>query len=535
MKTSTLKSFLDLHTWTGLGAGLALFIAFYTGALTVFTHELHHWDRFDGSAPTAQSLEHAQRLLDNVLATAPEEATDRLRLELQGHWYPANQVRWFERKEDGSFEPHEYRLGDDGAIDTRLDTSHLAGFIYRLHYTAGLPASFGLYVLGVICVIYGMALVSGVVIFLPNFFRDLFVVRGGHNKKRFWLDTHNVVGMLSLPWHIMFAWSSAILAIGIFLLAPFQVLVFQEDLTAKLGPELGVVEHPEPSGETVRMLPIAQLLAIAESQAPGMNPSQLRFHHVGDSNAMVEIRGPANTRTLLSSAAVTLNAATGEVHSIGHPHSASAGTQFYRGLIELHFATFGGYTLKWVYFALGLAGAFLFYSGNLLFIESRRKRRQGEQTRGTMFLARLNSGVCIGCMAGVSAAFLASRAFTGFESRPDLTEYAYFGVFFLSIAWCFGRPVAAASRDLLYLTAILTLAIPLFDSVFVGLPFWRAAFSGDLALLVTDVLAFCGAIAFWAMARGLQARAVDGDANSVWAHPRGQSPGGTRAGVEFSS
>lgn len=40
MKASTLKTFLDVHSWTGLGSGLALFIAFYAGALTVFWAEL---------------------------------------------------------------------------------------------------------------------------------------------------------------------------------------------------------------------------------------------------------------------------------------------------------------------------------------------------------------------------------------------------------------------------------------------------------------------------------------------------------------
>jgi hypothetical protein len=40
----------------------------------------------------------------------------------------------------------------------------------------------------------------------------------------------------------------------------------------------------------------------------------------------------------------------------------------------LHFGNFGGAPVRWAYFFLGLAGAFLFYSGNLFCADSRHKR-----------------------------------------------------------------------------------------------------------------------------------------------------------------
>lgn len=48
---------------------------------------------------------------------------------------------------------------------------------------------------------------------------------------------------------------------------------------------------------------------------------------------------------------------------------------------------------------LGIGGALLFYSGNLLWVEVWRKKRQTLQPVSGVFFARLNSGVCIGCMA----------------------------------------------------------------------------------------------------------------------------------------
>lgn len=523
MKLSTLKTFLDVHTWTGLGSGLALFIAFYTGALTVFWAELDAWDHYLDRPAKYQDLGQAQQLLDLAIAAQPG-AADGVRLDLATPDRPGHQARWFERLEDDSFKAHEFRLDAAGALDTERDGAHLADFIYRLHYTAGLPESFGLYVLGIVCVIYGVALVSGLLIFLPNFVRDLFIVRPGNNKKRFWLDTHNVVGVLSLPWHIMFAWSSALLAIGAFVLAPFQYLVYEKDLQALIGPELGAVEHLEPTGEHAPMLAVAQVVEIAHRELPGLKPNQLRYDHAGDANATVTVLGSTDSGTLSPFASVSLNASTGAVFHVHDPARVGMGSTFYDGLISLHFASFGGYVTRWLYFVLGLAGAFLFYSGNLLWIESRRRRRSSGQTRGAVFLARLNSGVCIGCMAAVSAAFLASRGFTGMANRAQMTEWVYFAVFFLSIGWCFLRPVAAGTRDLLYLAAVLSAGIVLIDIALVDIPPWPVVLASHFDLLMVDALAVIAALAFWRMGAAVHRRSLRGDPNSVWAASNGIDP-----------
>ncbi|MEM8497803.1 MAG: PepSY-associated TM helix domain-containing protein [Pseudomonadota bacterium] len=515
MKPTTIKTFLDVHTWTGLGAGLALFIAFYTGAITVFTHELDIWDQYSVPAHSEQNYAMAEELLQRVLSAEPASA-ESLRLELSSEDHPGNIARWYQRLEDGSYTSHEFRLTGEDTLDTAPNSSNLAGFIYVLHYTAGLPSSFGLYVLGIICVIYGIALVSGLIVFLPNMMKDLFVVRSGHNKKRFWLDAHNVVGVMSLPWHIMFAWSSALLAIGVFLLAPFQWMVFDDDLMPIVGPELGRISTLAPSGNNAPMLSVSEIVHITQKEVPGLEPTQLRYSHAGDANATVRVIGKTRTENLDPWASLILKANNGDILNVSHPDNKSPGATFYDGLVALHFVSFGGYLAKWVYLLLGLAGAFLFYSGNLLWIESRRKRRKLEQLRSTVFLARLNSGVCIGCMAGVSAAFLTSRGLSGFAERANMMELSYYLVFFASILWSFLRPVAVGTRELLLVCGMLTLAIPIFDALFLDTSAVGYAIAGHWIVLVTDIVAILAAAAFFWIANTVNKRAKYGDPNSVW-------------------
>ncbi len=73
--SATLRTFTTLHTWVGLVAGFALFVAFYAGAITVFHHELQVWQSPHAVDRPQESLADAQRLLDDVLARHPEART----------------------------------------------------------------------------------------------------------------------------------------------------------------------------------------------------------------------------------------------------------------------------------------------------------------------------------------------------------------------------------------------------------------------------------------------------------------------------
>ncbi|WP_425512417.1 hypothetical protein [Xanthomonas translucens] len=65
-----------------------------------------------------------------------------------------------------------------------------------------------------------------------------------------------------------------------------------------------------------------------------------------------------------------------------------------------------------------MGGAFLFYSGNLLWVKARRKRRQQAQPWRTHAMARLTVGLCLGCVAGVSVLFVAARLLPPGQDTP---------------------------------------------------------------------------------------------------------------------
>ncbi|WP_343607561.1 PepSY-associated TM helix domain-containing protein [Roseateles sp.] len=509
MNAKTLKTWLSVHSGIGIAAGLLLFIAFYAGALTLFHHEIEAWSAAaEPPAGPPPTLADAQRLLDGVLAQAPKMAADiRLQLPHDGHGLRAY------GQDPATKAWRSFELGADGQPREQRERGELGEFIYRLHYTVGIPGAWGTYTMGVVSLLYGLALVSGLVIYLPVLARDLFALRWGRNLKRLWQDAHNAVGLLSLPFHIVFAWSGAVLCIGTLLLAPFQFLVFEGKLLALIGPQAGFSRPVQASGKPASPLNVEQLVAAATRAAPGLEVERLHIRHHGDAAAQVEADGVVRERHLSGAARVELSGITGALlHPVQRPATYGSGTALLRGLQTLHYGDFGGLALRWVYFVLALAGAFLFYSGNLLWVESRRKHQQAAQPRRASVMARLTLGVALGCIAGISALFVGTRVL-GPDRFADAVQPVYFAVLGLCVLWALVRPLPKAAFELCVAAAALTGCIALADAAMLGPRLLR----GDLLLWTVDLTALLGAALLLLLARATRHRARNGAPHSVWA------------------
>ena len=190
-------------------------------------------------------------------------------------------------------------------------------------------------------------------------------------------------------------------------------------------------------------------------------------------------------------------------------------------VFALHFGSYGGEPVRWGYFFLGLAGAFLFYSGNLLWIESRRKaeRRDGlavAQRRSTYWMAALTVGVTLGCIGGISATLAAGKLLAGHVADMHAWHAGiYYFVFLISIAWSLVRGASRAAVELLLFATCATAAIPLASVI--G---WLAPSTGlwfDADTPGVDAIAALGAACFAWMLRATSRRVSLGRPDSVWA------------------
>ena len=82
MRSDVIRVYKTVHTWTGIVAGLALFIAFYAGAVTMFKDTLDAWVTPPAINTQVFPLTQASSVIEQTLASFPDARRQfTLRLE----------------------------------------------------------------------------------------------------------------------------------------------------------------------------------------------------------------------------------------------------------------------------------------------------------------------------------------------------------------------------------------------------------------------------------------------------------------------
>lgn len=538
MRTDIVRMYKDIHTWVGIFSGLALFIAFYAGAITMFEDPLQRWASAPSALPAAVSLSNTPRLMEATLAAHPE-ARKNYAINMDPRPEAPARMTWTVPGPSGKRgDQIEFAsaLAPDGAVVVaKTDPTPVAQLIDVLHQQVGLPMKheISMPIMGAVCLLYAIALVSGVIILLPSLVKDLFALRFGKNLKRMWLDIHNALGVFSLPFHIVMALTAVVFAFHDQFYDTQNVVLYDRKIEAIWDQDV----PPKPrAGPGAVILPPAELARRIQAQAPTFqiaeigyrtNPKGVTVARVEGSDPRYAMRGP----TFGFAAA---DPYTGKLLDTRYlPGRQTGWAAIVTSFFALHFGSFGGDTVRWGYFALGLAGAFLFYSGNLLWIEQRRKRMtrkagQVAQSRSTQVLGALTIGISLGCIAGISVTLAAAKWLPGrVENLQAWHTGLYYAVFLAALGWAFLRGAALGSVELLVACAICTALIPL--SSLLG-ALGAGSWSHMGPTLLVDVVAVAGVASFLAMAIMTRRRILKGPADSVWsAEPQPPSASSTPA------
>lgn len=535
MRTEFIRIYKSLHTWVGIVSGMALFIAFYAGALTVFKEPLTRW----ASPPSAQAavpLQQAPELIQKTLQAAPTVAND-FEIHLADNEVTPARMSWHMRdgqnQDDHDESGNRYfiaTLDEQGQAHlTPTRPTSLANFIDILHRVVGLPVDNdpNRWIMGVVATLYALALVSGVVVLLPSLVKDFFALRVGKNLKRMWLDAHNVVGIISLPFHIVMAITAVVFAFhdGIYLA---QDKILHENKLAAMSAQQRNEAKPAtiPAHNPANMLAPTELVARIHAVAPTFEPTSLQYLKVNGAQPQVRVWGKDTTAVAPRARGgfAVIDPYNGRILKTDFmPGKQSTPELFISSFFALHMASFGGELVHWLYFMLGLLGAWLFYSGNLLWVESRRRKLSRHQTTlpvqrlDTHLMAAATIGVCLGCICGISLTIVGAKWLHGYV--VDLAMWhkiLYYGAFFACIGWSFARGAARASVHLLWLAAALTFTIPMTSLLSRSMPALHLWANTSSSALGVDATALAMAFGFAWMARVTSRRVHHGTKDSVW-------------------
>ena len=431
-----LKTHLPLHTWCGVVSALFLIVCFLAGALTLFLDDLNRWAAPPPPSvmPAPDARQQAQ-LLDYMAAHPEITTTFTLHLRTTADapaplsWERDGEQFWATRDANGQWRRFSAPLPALGEV---LDD---------LHRTAGIPGAVGGYTMGVVAVLYALALISGTVLLLPRLKRQLFALRPEGGRRRAWLDLHNLLGLTALPFHLVIAITTAV----------FVFYAPLEQAMRALSPAADT-DVAEAAGQG-ELLPPATLLARAQAFAPALQAERMVFDALDDrAEALVVVLGGTATggRRLY----VALNPYGGALRY------RNSGGSFYHAASDafaaLHFGNYGGYLLRWLYFVLALAGAVLFYTGNLLWLG---KRARGER-RDVRLLAALTVGTSCGAICGMATMLLTARFQPLLPLTAETLAHASYYLPFLAANAYALRRGAGATAVLLCISIVLLCAIP---------------------------------------------------------------------------
>lgn len=426
----------DAHAWVGVAASVLLNAMFFAGAASLFRAELEEWQ-------DPRPLAAAGRL------ASPAQLVERL---LRDHhlaggeaWlrFPSARRSLVEAhvRAGGGTEWRELRL-DPVTTDTVTARSEVADLLYQLHFLHHDRAPAGIYVAGLLGVAMLGALVTGTVVHLRDLRPQLVRLRPRRPMRTVWSDLHKVLGVLGLPFQVMVAWTGTVLCLWPLALRVAAWSATGGDFEAAERLLIGWHEHARPSGTTVAPPDVDALVAKARGHAPTLQPEWMHVELPGDAAGTFALLG-ATPDAPFGATDVRLSAVDGALVHHGAPATETAGGAALRWAVGLHFARYGGLTLRIAEALLALGACATILSGNWIWIE-RRRVRAGEARAS--FLERITVGAGIGVLAATGVLFATNRLLLLLPGRFAVTEVcAFFGAWAACTAFALARADARGS------------------------------------------------------------------------------------------
>jgi uncharacterized iron-regulated membrane protein len=470
MKQSLRQSMTWLHTWSGLLVGWVLYFMFVTGTAGYFYVEIDRWMRPELPLAAASSSATVSASRADAFLKSEGGGADYWRVNLPvGRQSKQLDVTWGkgETPFGGVLGQRTYVPASGVFAEEAPPRATQGGYgLYRMHWKLHyLPQMLGVFIVGFCTMALLVALLTGVVAH-KRIFADFFTFRP-RKGQRSWLDFHNLMGVLSLPFLIMITYSGLVFYTVTYVPSGLQA-VFKGAPQAywrQIEPELTI---PQP-GPVSPMANLDGIVTAAAKAWNGASPDMLVVLNPLRANSQV-IAFHSGSDTLLRDVGERL-VFDGRTGALVAEQTAAASTPHavYSTLLGLHEGVYADTLLRWLYFASGLLGCALIATGLVLWTVKRRaKQKPSEDVPfGHRLVECLNIGTIAGLPVGVAAYFWANRLTPAtFADRQAWEFHALFiawGVMLVypafrssKRAWVEALSLAAAAFGLLPVVNLLT-------------------------------------------------------------------------------
>jgi uncharacterized iron-regulated membrane protein len=367
MQSRTIRLWSWIHRWSSLICTLFMLLLCLTGLPLIFAHEIYHLTEqerppvaADAKAPTlaeilARALENQPGERVNYLYFSDDDPVVLVSTATTGD----------PLREDVHYQRFDLRDGWQYELPPPRK-----GFMYvmmRLHVDmfADLPGTLFLGAMGLLLVV---SIVSGVVLYAP-FMRKLpfGVLRA--SRRTYWLDTHNLLGIVTVVWLGVVAFTGSITTLAKPIMTTWQSTELKA-MTSIPPDNPGATAFVSPDAVVALLRQAAPTLDVRFLAFPGTplaGPHHIGVYMVGNSPLTSRLRTPA-----------MVDASSGRLVDM---REMPLYVQALFVSFPLHFGDYGGMPLKILWAVLDIISIVVLGSGLYLWLaKPARKRRKANPT-----------------------------------------------------------------------------------------------------------------------------------------------------------
>ncbi|WP_230657336.1 PepSY-associated TM helix domain-containing protein [Psychrobacter sp. I-STPA10] len=509
----------EVHTWFGLLLGWLLFTIFIMGTVSYFNDDLTAWMQPEiapliqttTAQTTIQSSTQSSLLSNTQSSISPPSPTQSLTSKIDSvtayglaiqhlqathpnatSWYIANLDNYQRLEIDAEIADDYLEYQFDTQNQTLYHPRETEGgnFFYRMHFDLHyLPTIWARLIVGFAAMMMLIAIITGIIVH-KKIFTDFFTFRWGKGQ-RSWLDAHNGLSVLPLPFHIMITFTGIITLITLYM--PWSIVVsgidkeqaYQQLYSYRAADTEATDLQATPMTDVTAL--IAQTKADWQQRNPDYDISRIRINHPNTNQSLIMIDGKTDKQLADISIFRIYDGKTGILQQQSDPPPMAVTTQAV--MVGLHAGRFSDYWLRWLYFLLGASGCGMIATGMVLWTVKRRRQLTNPDKPyfGFWLVEKLNIATLVGLpLAMVGYLWLNRLLPIDMNARADWEVNGFFIIWGVSLIMAMMTPNRYAWRAGLSLVATLLLLTPIMNAITTNRGFIHSISQHDILFLSFD-------------------------------------------------
>lgn len=382
---------LKLHSLLGITCSLFLFIVCFAGTFSQFKLEITPWISQDARLVAGKNTPDLDAQVDSFLNDAAAKGRSFLSILT----YPTDHSPYYDMEvtvqpPDGPPLPLSTRWSAaDGAVLENAGT-RLNQWMAAFHTDLLLPYPYGRSIVGFTGILLLILVMAGIYLH-KNPLRTTLLWRPGGSMKVLLLDSHNALGLWGFPFHLVMAFSGAVLGLTSLLGIIYGMLVFDGGAPQELEPmPLTQIDAP---GLATTPLSVSKAQEISQKIA-GIQPTLLIMVNRGKDTSVYRIYHEVE-KPMVRFGILDLDGTTGEVLTY-YPAPPTPIARPFVSVMPLHTGTYGGGLLKALYGFLGLGLCLIIATGIMMWLERIAREKAPQDQRLYKTMSALAAGTCLG-------------------------------------------------------------------------------------------------------------------------------------------